>query len=318
MPRRRAPRPPPPPLTPLSQRVALSHPDRLVWPEEGIRKIDLARYYAEVAPFLLQHGAGRPVTCVVCPRGLAAPCYYRRDRPADAPSWLGGPLYRLRTQESTATLLVLDEPDDLLWLVNRGAIEFHFWLARLPDLEHPDQLIFDLDPGATVEFPVVRQAARVLRQALAQLGLRSYPKTTGGSGLHVTVPLQPHHPFPVVRAWAQTFARRLAAEHPTLLSIATGPTHAGDRVTIDYAQIAIGKNMVAPYSVRARPGAPVATPLRWEEIDAGPLTPRQFTLETVRQRLQRYGDLAAGALTADQRLPDLELEPAEDAVRPVQ
>jgi bifunctional non-homologous end joining protein LigD len=240
------------------------------------------------------------------PRGLGGPSYYRRDRPDDAPVWLEGADYRLRSSAGTPTLLVVDEPADLLWLVNRGAIELHFWTARLPEIERPDQLVFDLDPGDAAGFDDVLEAARIAGRELDALNLKSVPKTSGGAGLHLFVPIKPEQNYETVRDWSKAFADRLCARHPALISSASGATHRGERVTIDYAQNSVGKNIAAGYTVRARPGAPVSTPLRWDEVDRGELAPRDFTLRTIRERIARLGDLFEDALSASQTLPSIE------------
>jgi bifunctional non-homologous end joining protein LigD len=283
--------------------VTITHPDRLLWPEEGITKGEVAAYYREIAPLLLRHAAARPATMVVFPRGLTGPSYYRRDRPADAPPWIEGVPYTRQSEPATTTLILLNEADDLLWLVNRGAIEFHLWLARLPQLERPDQLVFDLDPGDDAPWTAVLECGQLLHSVLTELGVESVVKTSGGRGLHVFVPIAPGPTFDEARRWTKAVADHLAAARPDLVSAASGATHRGRLITVDYAQNSIGKNMAAPYTLRARPGAPVSAPLTWEEVHAGAIHPGQFTLRTIRDRLERVGDLFEAALSARQRLP---------------
>ena len=163
--------------------------------------------------------------------------------------------------------------------------------------------IFDLDPGDHATFADVLEAARVLHAELERLGLRGYPKTTGGHGLHVFLPLAPGHTFEAVRDWVRTLAERLAEAHPKLFAVAHGSTHRGTLVTVDHAQNSIGRNTAAPYTVRALVGAPVSTPLTWEEVAAGSIVPADLTLKTVPERLQKLGDLFAPVLAGGQRLP---------------
>lgn len=285
------------------QTIVVSHLSKPYWPAEGITKGDLLRYDLAVAPVLLPHLAGRPVTLHVFPEGIHGPSYYRRDRPPSAPPWITGVDYRLATTGRVHQLLLIDSTAALIWLANSGAIELHAWSARVPDLEHPDQVIFDLDPGDEVGFAEVRQAALYLREALEQQGLRGYPKTSGGRGMHVYLPIVPHYTYAAVRAWVRRQAEELAAAHPELIAVSTGATHRGDRVTIDVAQNSIGRNTAAPYTVRALPGAPVSTPLTWKEVADESLDPRGLTLRTVPARLAYHGDLFAPALRADQELP---------------
>lgn len=287
----------------LPPRVTITHPDRLIWPEEGITKGDVAAYYREIAPLLLRYAAARPATLVVAPRGLNGPSYYRRERPADAPPWIEGVLYARHSEPATTTLILLNEVDDLSWFVNRGAIEIHLWLARLPQLERPDQVVFDLDPGADAPWTAVLECGRLLHSLLAELGVASVVKTSGGRGLHVFVPIAPGPTFDETRRWAKAAADSLAATRPELVSTASGATHRGRRITIDYAQNSVGKNIAAPYTLRVRPGAPVSAPLTWDEVHAGAVRPEHFTLRTIRDRLERVGDLFEPALSARQRLP---------------
>ncbi|GIW08877.1 MAG: hypothetical protein KatS3mg060_3682 [Dehalococcoidia bacterium] len=290
-------------MTSQSPAVTITHPDRLIWPEERISKGDVAEYYRELGPNLLRYAADRPATLVVFPRGLKGLFYYRRERPANAPDWIGGAHYALRSQPATATLILLDQIEDVLWFVNRGAVEFHLWTARAPAVDRPDQLVFDLDPGDESTWEQVLESGRLLHALLNEAGVASVVKTSGGRGLHVYVPIALGPSFAEVRDWAKAAAERLAMQRPDLISAAGGATHRGRLVTIDYAQNSVGKNMAAPYTLRARPGAPVSTPLRWDEVHSGAVRPEQFTLRTIRDRLKVVGDLFEPLLRAHQPLP---------------
>jgi bifunctional non-homologous end joining protein LigD len=283
--------------------VVVSSLAKPYWPEDAITKGDLLAYYRSVAPTMLPYLVGRPVTAVVLPRGVGGFSYYRRDRPKNAPEWIPGVPYRRKTDAKPVTLLTIEDEAGLIWLVNQGAIEIHPWMARLPDVEHPDQVVFDCDPGEGADFGDVLAVARIVRAALDEQGLRSYPKTTGGSGLHIVIPVDPVAGYETVRDWVEALADRLAAEHPDRISSAGGATHRGHRVTLDYAQNSVGKNLAAPYTVRARPQAPVSTPLAWEEVEEDRVRPGDFTIRTVPDRLVRLGDLFAPVLRGGQRLP---------------
>ncbi len=187
-----------------------------------------------------------------------------------------------------------------------GAIEIHTWPTRAPALTEPDLVVFDLDPGDKADFPRVLEVASILRAALDELGLTGYPKTSGGRGLHVFLPLAPGAEFKTVRTWVKTLAEQLAAGHPDLIATGGGATHEGTLVTIDHAQNSIGRNTAAPYTVRARPGAPVSTPVTWEEIAAGDLRPEQWTIRTVPARVAELGDLFEGVLAGGRELPPLD------------
>ena len=211
--------------------------------------------------------------------------------------------YQDETDGHVLHAILVDDAAGLIWLANAGSIEFHLWSARLPDLAAPDQAIFDLDPGHQAEFADVLRAALRLNAELERLGLRGYPKTSGGHGLHVYMPLAPGHTFPAVRAWVKALAEQLAAGDPELIAVAHGSTHRGRQVTIDHAQNSVGRNTAAPYTVRALPGAPVSAPLTWDEVKAGLVQPSDLTLRVVRDRVRANGDLFAPVLQGGQRLP---------------
>jgi bifunctional non-homologous end joining protein LigD len=214
-----------------------------------------------------------------------------------------GAPYETATDHHRIQVLLIDDEAGLIWLANTGAIEVHLWGARLPDLAEPDMVVFDLDPGDEATFEDVLRAAVILHERLDGLGLASYPKTSGGDGLHVFLPLAPGHTFERVRDWVRDLAEDLEAAHPDLIAVSHGPTHRGPHVTIDHAQNSVGRNTAAPYTVRARPGAPVSTPLTWKEIDGGKVRPADFTLKTVPKRVKTLGDLFAPVLAGGQRLP---------------
>ena len=283
--------------------VRVTSLDRPYWPEDSLTKGDMLAYYRELAPVLLPYLEDRPVTPVVYPRGIAGPKYYRRERPDTAPDWVRSAEYQTATDKHLIQVLLIDDEAGLIWLANSGAIELHVWGARLPDLAMADLVVFDLDPGDVATFKDVLRAASLLHERLDQLGLKSYPKTSGGDGLHVFLPLAPGHTFEVVRDWVKSLAEELEAAHPKLIAVSHGPTHRGKHVTIDHAQNSVGRNTAAPYTVRARPGAPVSTPLTWREVEDGKVRPGDLTLETVPRRLKKLGDLFAPVLAGGQRLP---------------
>jgi bifunctional non-homologous end joining protein LigD len=285
--------------------VQVTSLDTVYWPEDGLTKGDLLAYYREIAPMMLPYLQDRPVTLRVFPRGIGGSGYYRRDRPPKAPEWLRGADYQTATDGHTLRTLIIDDAAGLIWCANTGAIEFHVWSAHLPDLAEPDQAVFDLDPGEDCTFRNVLRAAIVVREELDRVGLRGYPKTSGGRGLHVLIPLSPSYSFEAVRDWVSGFADDLAATHPARFSSAGGATHRGDRITIDYAQNSIGRNTAAPYTARGLPHAPVSTPVTWDEVEAGKIEPGTFTIRTVPERVQRLGDLLAPIREDKQRLPPI-------------
>jgi bifunctional non-homologous end joining protein LigD len=263
----------------------------------------MLNYYRQIAPVLLRYCTGRPVTLKVYPDGIAGFSYYRRDRPDRAPDWLRSVSYQLQTGDKASQLMVIDDLAGVIWAANQGGIEFHPWTAPADRADQPDQAVFDLDHGEKADYGMVLQAGLRVRAALERAGLRGYPKTTGGSGLHIYLPLTPGHSFDVVRDWVRDVAGQLAMEHPNLIEVAHGATHVGSRVTIDHAQNSVGRNTAAAYTLRALPGAPISTPLKWEEVEEGRVRPEEFNLTTIFARLDRLGDLFEPVVGSGQRLP---------------
>ncbi|HEX9133039.1 MAG TPA: non-homologous end-joining DNA ligase [Ktedonobacteraceae bacterium] len=283
--------------------VQVAHLEKLYWPEMEFTKGDMLHYYRQIASVALPYFQDRPVTLRVFPQGAAGNSYYMRDCPDGAPDWLRRVQYQPKTAAHLVHLPLIDNAAGLIWFANEGAIEFHLWSSHVPDLTKPDQAIFDLDPGETASFNDLREAALRLHQKLEQAGVRGYPKTSGGRGLHIYVPLAAGYTFNRVRAWVKAVGQQLATTYPDLLSIAHGPTHKGGRVTIDYAQNSIGRNTAAPYTLRASTPQPaVSTPLTWEELDAGNIHPADLTPQIVLERVQRLGDLFAPVLHTDQHI----------------
>src|SRR6266511_2230135 len=171
--------------------VRVTHLDKLYWPEDGVTKGDMLRYYLHVAPMMLPYLLNRPVTLRIFHNGIHGPSFYRRDRPAHAPAWLRSVGYQPETTQETIQLPLIDDAAGLVWLANQGSIEFHVWISRLPDLTQPDQVLFDLDPGDQAKFADVLRAALYVREALERLGLQAYAKTSGGRGLHICLPHLP-------------------------------------------------------------------------------------------------------------------------------
>ncbi|HEV2457017.1 MAG TPA: non-homologous end-joining DNA ligase [Ktedonobacterales bacterium] len=283
--------------------VHVSHLDKDYWPQAGFTKGDMLRYYRDVAPALLPYLRDRPVTLRMYPNGVEGASYYQRDRPEHAPEWLRETPYHPKTAQHVTHLPLVDNSAGLIWLANAGSVEFHLWGCHLPDLSVPDLAIFDLDPGDTASFADALHAALRLREALDRLSMSGHPKTSGGKGLHVFVPLAGGHSFEDVRAWVKRLSEQLAADDPAHIAVGGGPTHRGTRVTVDYAQNAVGRNTATPYTLRTHTPAPtVSTPLSWDEVAAGGFSPADFTPVVVLDRIQRMGDLFAPVLTSPQRL----------------
>ena len=282
------------------RRVRIRHPDQLWWPEAGIRKRDTLEYYLEIAPAIVPHLRGRPFTMKRHYNGPRSPFEWIKDAPPELPEWVPrAPLpAKSRGGELVHYALVNDELA-LAWMVDFGCVDMHVWASRVDRPDRPDYVLFDLD-SAGVTFARVVEAALLLRDALHALGLASLVKTTGGDGLHVAVPLERRHTHAQAREFADVIAGALVGASGGLVT--TERSRARRRgVFVDTKMHGHGQQIVSVYSVRPRAGAPVATPLRWEEVHAG-LDPLAFTMDVVRERVERAGDLHAPLLATRQRL----------------
>lgn len=246
--------------------VRLTHPGRVWYPRQGLTKRDLAHFYLSVAEHLLPQVAGRPLSVLRCPRGREQHCFYQKHFEQALPAGLHPT--DVGESETDARYAVLDAAAGLVGLVQLGVLELHPWGSLADRPERPDRMIFDLDPGEGVAFDAVREAALALRERLQALELESFLKTTGGKGLHLVVPLERRHPWDDVKAAAKAIAAAQARAEPGCYTIHMSKARRRGRIFIDYLRNTRGATAVAPYAVRARPGAPVATPLAWEELDA--------------------------------------------------
>lgn len=264
--------------------IVITHPDREVFPGEGISKQDVAQYYQAVMNHLLPGIKGRPMSVIRCPSGVGDGCFFQKHV---VEGLKYTPSARLKEESGKqGDYLYPDAPDAIIEMVQFGAIEFHPWGSTVDDPERATQMIFDLDPAPDVAWPRVVQGARCVRSLLDKLGLASFVRTTGGKGLHVVVPLKPACDWDTVKQFAHSFADTLAKTYPGEFIAVSSKTKRGGLIFLDYLRNARGATSVASYSLRARPGAPVAVPLRWEEL--GKLTSgAQFDIHSLPKRLAR-------------------------------
>lgn len=251
-----------------------SHPERVLWGEEGITKQDLGEYYSAVAELIMPHVAGRVLSLVRCPEGVGHPCFFARH----ALRGLGTAITRVDMGENTPMMAVSGR-DGLLALVQMSVLEIHVWGSRIEDIERPDRLIFDIDPGEGVQWQDVKSAATELRERLDGHGLKSFLKTSGGKGLHVVVPLQPSFGWDTAKTFTRTIARHMAEDQPKRYVAAMPKARRAGRIFIDYLRNTRSATAIAPYSTRARAGAPVAMPIDWGELSTLP-SAAHFTLRT--------------------------------------
>jgi bifunctional non-homologous end joining protein LigD len=262
--------------------VRITHPSRLLYPGLAIAKRDLAAYYQKVADWMLPHVAGRPLSLVRCPEGEGGVCFYQKHFAGRLPQGVRGVM--IVEKRARGVYGVVEDLAGLLALVQIDVLEIHPWGSTVERLERPDRLIFDLDPDPSLGWTAVVEAALELRLLLQELGLESFAKTTGGKGLHVVAPLRPPIDWQRLHAAARAIARLLAERAPQRYTIEAAKNARPRRIFIDYLRNGRGQTAVAPYSPRARSGAPVATPLDWTEVEAAP-APDRFTVDTVPGRL---------------------------------
>ncbi|MGD0928727.1 MAG: non-homologous end-joining DNA ligase [Streptosporangiaceae bacterium] len=265
----------------------ITHPDKMLFPERGETKADLAEHYLRVAEPLMRTMGGRPVLLQRFPEGAGGPSFFQKRVPKNAPDWLQTTTVST-PNGTTSQALVAADTDHVLWAVNLGCLGFHVWPYLASDPGHTDELRIDLDPTPGVAFPQIREAARELGRLLTEVGIAGYIKTTGNRGLHVYVRLQPRWDSYQVRAAAVAVARELERRRPHLITAAWWKEERGQRVFVDYNQNAPHKTVFGAWSVRARPGAQVSTPLAWDELDE--IHPDQFTVAAMAARLAGAGD----------------------------
>jgi bifunctional non-homologous end joining protein LigD len=280
--------------------VRLSNPDKILYPEQGITKGQLADYYLAVAERMLPHVAYRPITMVRCPTGQGKKCFYQRHAGSGVPEQLG----EVTIPGFEEPYLYIRDVPGLIAMVQMGVLEMHPWGVTVEHPDKADRIIFDLDPDEGLSFDDVIHAALEVRDRLAALGLQSFVKTTGGKGLHVVVPVEPTAAWREVKSFAKGVSAEMAADAPERYLTKISKAERAGRIFIDYLRNDPTSTAVAPYSTRSRLGAPVAMPLTWDQVNPG-LDPCDYLLKTVPALLaKRKADPWAAMLEVKQRLPD--------------
>jgi bifunctional non-homologous end joining protein LigD len=261
--------------------IRVSHPDRLIYPDLGVSKLDLARYYDAIERWIVPHVRGRPLTLVHCPAGISAPCRYLKH----AKAWGPSALRRVRIQEKTKVgeYLVADSISGVVALTQMGVVEIHTWNSTTDDVERPNRIVWDLDPGPDVLWKQTVAAARLLRDVLKTLGLAAWVKTTGGQGLHVVAPIEPQRDWSECLEYSRRVGEALARTNPAMYTTAFAKQGRERKILIDYLRNNRTNTSVCGYSPRARAGAHVSVPLDWNELGT---RPDRWTLLTVPRRLR--------------------------------
>ena len=285
----------------LEQYDFLSHLDKPFWAREGYTKRDLVDYYHRIAPVLLPYLKDRPLNLERYPNGYQGKSFYQKDAPDFLPDWIDTAVVPSGSKGKANRHVLCNDRRTLVYLANLACIPLHPWSSRAGSIEFPDFMIVDLDPGEGVPFPAVCQLALTVKEILGQLSLNSYPKTSGSKGLHVVVPLDSGHDYKSVRRFAEVIARLALHSMGELATIERGVEKRKGKIYIDYLQNGFGKTIVSPYCLRARPGAPVSTPLHWSEVSSS-IRPQAFNIRSIFRRLAAKGDPFRPLLTEKQSL----------------
>ena len=268
----------------------ITHPEKVLFPDDGITKGALAAYYEAIAGIMLPHIRGRPITMERYPSGIGRKGFIQKDVSKGFPAWLER--VEVPKKDGTVHHPLARDARSLLWLANQNCITPHVWTSRAPDLFHPDICVFDLDPSRD-DPDALRGAALALRDLLDELGLQSWVKTSGSKGFHIVVPLDGKADFGAVHQFANTVGTVLVSRHPTRLTQEFSKSDRGGRILVDTGRNGYSATFAAAYAVRAKAGAPISAPCTWEEVQDGKVQPQTFTIRTIADRIAAVGDLWA-------------------------
>ena len=284
-----------------SHRLKFTNLDKVLFPQDGWKKRDVIQFYNRVSPWLLPHLKDRPLSLKRYPNGIAEEFFFQKNAANHFPDWMR--CEPIRESSKTNHYVVAENRATLLYLANLGCIDQNPWMSRIGSLDRPDWMLLDLDP-VDASFDQIIEAALLVREILAGLALNGYPKTTGGDGMHVYVPLEPVYTYEQVRSFAELVSHLALEREPNLFTTPRSvDKRKKGRVYFDYLQISMSKTIAAPYVIRAYDGAPVATPLDWKEVKPG-LKPIDFRIDNTIQRFKRVGDLFAPVLEGGQKLEE--------------
>ena len=281
--------------------VTITHPDKVMFPDDAITKGELAEYYALVAPVMLPHLVGRPVTMERFHRGIGAAGFFQKNVEKGAPAWLER--VAVPKKDGVVNYPIVNDERGLQWLANQNCITPHVWTSRVPKLFYPDICVFDLDP-LEQDASVLRDAALLLRDMLSELGCRSWVKTSGSKGFHVVFPLDGNSDSGHVARFAHSLGRAMVERDPDHLTQEFYKADRGGRILIDTGRNEFTATFAAAYAVRPKPGAPISAPCTWEEVESGAVGPQSVTLRTMRDRLDAVGDLWHALHAKPCALPD--------------
>ena len=268
----------------------ITHPDKVLFPDDGITKGALAAYYEAVASIMVPHIRGRPITMERYPSGIGHKGFIQKDVSKGFPAWLER--VEVPKKDGTVHHPIVQDARSLLWLANQNCITPHVWVSRIPNLYFPDICVFDLDP-ARDDPGALRAATLALRDLLKEIGLQSWVKTSGSKGFHIVVPLDAKADFDAVHGFAHLVGTALVSRDPGRLTQEFSKADRGGRILVDTGRNGYSATFAAPYAVRAKPGAPISAPCTWDEVEDGEVHPQSFTIRNIADRIESVGDLWA-------------------------
>lgn len=293
-------------ITIEGRQLKLTNLEKQWWPAEDITKGEIIGYFTDIAPVLLPHLRDRPLVLTRYPNGWQGKSFYQKNAPEHTPQWIR--TAPLQSEKRVINYIVASETADLVWIANQAGFEIHPFLSRVQSIDEPDYAVFDLDPMEDTTWDDVRTAALTVRAALEHYGFRGYPKTTGGDGLQIFLPLTPGFSYAEVRTFTLAISQAVHNVLPNITTLVRKPADRGGKMYLDYLQNVKGKTLVSVYAVRPRPGATVSTPVSWEEVQADSIRKDTLTIRTVRERLDKLGDLFSPTLFDKQNIrPVLDL-----------
>lgn len=279
--------------------VPLTHLDKVMYPELGLTKADVIDYYIKVSRYILPYLKDRPFSMIPFVNGAQGESFFQKQRPAGAPAWLTS--VAIPSGARVINYCLVNDLPSLLYMANRGCLEMHAWFSRYPSLDTPDVAVFDIDPSGNTGFKEACAAAKLIKTALDSFSLWSIPKTSGKQGIHVFVPIEPT-PYEKVRQFLRFVCSMVEDAQSELFTLERSVGKRGNRVYLDVVQHGRGKTLPTPYSLRATPRATVSAPVTWEELSSASLSPSDFTIGNITERLERIGDLFAPVYTLRQTL----------------
>jgi len=285
------------------EKLKLSNLSKKMWPDENITKAEFINYYVKIAPFLLPYLKDRPVVFTRYPDGIKGKAFYQKNIPDYAPEWLKtyDEVSCNNGEKKIIRYALLNDLKSLLWAANQASLEIHPWLSRIGTIDYPDFAVFDLDPMENTGFEDARQLALVLKKIFDMEGIKGFPKTSGATGIQIFVPVEPRYTYNEVRNFVEFFCRVLEKTFPEKSTTERNVKNREGKVYLDYLQNVKGKTLIAPYSPRPLPGAPVSAPVTWEELEKGVL-PDAFNIRNMPERLKKVGDLFQGVLKEKQKI----------------